>query len=212
MKKTIRRLTLLAAFALCLPLRADQVVMQNGDVFNGTVLSVSTNALVLQDENLGKVTLLRAKVTNIVLGTVSARTTSPTVPRPALSPTNAMTDSTPGFQGLRDQTNLIQQVEAQFLAPAGPAAVNKFNELLDGLSTGKIDMNDLRAQAQSAAEQLRSLKKDMGPDQSAEMDSYLAILDDFLQETAPANPAANAATNSVSSSTNAQPATSPAAP
>ena len=48
MMKAIGWMTLAAALALCPVafLRADQVVMQNGDTYNGTVLSATTNAVV----------------------------------------------------------------------------------------------------------------------------------------------------------------------
>jgi hypothetical protein len=72
-------------------------------------------------------------------------------------------------------------------------AVDKFNELLDGLSTGKIGIDDLRAQAQSAADELRSLTNGMGPDVGEEANGYLTILDNFIKETAPANAATNSA-------------------
>ena len=96
------------------------------------------------------------------------------------------------FRGIRDQSNLVQQVEAQVLgSSASPEAANKFNELLDGLSTGKIDMSELRAQAQSAASQLQEYKKEMGPDAGEEIDGYLAILNNFLQETGQSNTTTN---------------------
>jgi hypothetical protein len=208
MMKSIRWMPLLACLALGLRLQADQVVMQNGDTLNGTVLSVSTNVLVLQNENLGKVTLPRSKVANIVFGSGMAKTAGLPVPVPAASRTGSAPDLTSALRGLRDQTNLIQQVQSQVLGSAGPGAIGKFNDLLDGLSTGKIDMNDLRAQAQATAEQLQSLKKDLGPGDSAEADSYLAILNDFLQETAPTNIAAN----STGPTTNAVPASARPAP
>ncbi len=191
--KTIRWVPLLGCLALGLRLQADQVVMQNGDTLNGTVLSVSSNVLVLQSENLGKVTLSRTKVANVVFGSGTAKTAGLPLPVPAAARTDSTPDLTSALRGLRDQTNLIQQVQSQVLGSAGPGAIGKFDDLLDGLSTGKIDMNDLRAQAQAAAEQLQSLKKELGPDDSAEADSYLAILNNFLQETAPANVTVNSA-------------------
>jgi len=179
---------------------ADQVVMQNGDILNGKVLTMSANALVLQNENLGKVTLPRGKVANIVFGTVAAPLpasmgTNIIEMRPA-SPlqTNADSDLETMLHGIRNNTNLIQQVQTQVLGSANQDAVDKFNELLDGLSTGKIDMNDLRTQAQSCVDQLRQYKKDMGPEEAAEADAYLAILGNFLKETASANETTNVAT------------------
>jgi hypothetical protein len=173
--------------------RADEVVMLNGDILNGEVLAMSTNSLTLQDDNLGTVTLPRGKITTVVFGKVKPAApwvaTSPknvVVMRPYNAPqTNSISDLEAELRGIRDQTNLIQQVQAQILgSSASPEAVNKFNELLDGLSTGTIDMNELRAEAQSAAEQLESFTNEMGPDASGEAESYLSILNSFLQETA----------------------------
>src|SRR5438270_6973991 len=48
-------------------LRADQVEMQNGDRYVGTVLSLGTNTLVLHSEVLGDLTLPRGKVALITL-------------------------------------------------------------------------------------------------------------------------------------------------
>jgi len=174
--------------------------MQNGDVLNGKVLTVTTNILTLQNDNVGIITLSRAKVSNITFGTTAVK-----IPVPAVSVTNTVSASPPEnpqtnsmsdlqsmFRGIHDQSNLVQQVEAQVLgSSASPAAVSKFNELLDGLSTGKIDMNDLRNEAQSAANQLQEYKKQMGPDAGEEVDSYLAILNNFLQETAQSNATTN---------------------
>jgi hypothetical protein len=191
---------------------ADQVVMQNGDSYNGKVLSVTTNVLILQNDNLGTAVLPRAKVAAVGFGTVAAA--PPPAPanalpvrQPGASATNAVSDPA-ALRGIRDQTNLVQLVQSQILGSAGPAAVNKYNEMLDGLSTGKIDLNNLRQQAQSAADQLRSLKQDAGPDAAGDVDAYLAILDNFLQETAPGS----AATNSASPPPNAASSPGPAGP
>jgi len=208
--KAIGWMTLAAALALCPVafLRADQVVMQNGDTYHGKVLSVTTNAVVLQNDNLGSVTLARSKVAIIRFGNGTAKgsslvasSTGIQTGQPVTAQTKAGSDLTTALHGIRDQTNLIQQVQSQFLASASPEAMHKFDELLNGLSTGKIDLNGLRAEAQSAADQLRSLKKDLGPDASGAMDFYLAILDSFLQEAA----AVNVPTNSSSKVRKAQP-------
>jgi len=91
-------------------------------------------------------------------------------------------------------TNLVQQIRKQFLADAGPKANDKFDELLNGLTTGKLDINGLRAEAKSAADQLRAMKKDMGGDAGETLDAYLGVLDSFLSQSAP--PAAAPVTNS----------------
>jgi hypothetical protein len=187
------------------PLQADQVVMQNGDVLNGNVESVTASVLVLKDENLGLVTLSRDKVTNITFGTPVAASPLPQMPankqlpQPIALTNNSINGLSAEMRGIRDQTNMIQQVESQFLGAAGPDATAKFNELLDGLSTGQISINDLRQQAQSAADQLRELKKELGPDASGQVDSYLVILDNFLQETTPVNASTNSSSTAPAS-------------
>jgi hypothetical protein len=199
MTKAIGWMTLAGALAFCRVggMRADQVVMHNGDTYNGKVLSVNTNAVVLQNDNLGSVTLARSKVAGISFGNGKGKGSAPVASSPGLrmgqavtARTNAGSDLTTALRGIGDQTNLIQQVQTQVLGSASPEAINKFNELLNGLSTGNIDLNGLRAEAQAAANQLRSLQQDLGPDTSGTMDSYLAILDHFLH----AAPAVNVPT------------------
>lgn len=192
---------------------ADQVTLQNGDVLNGKVLSMTTNAFVLQDASLGRLTLPRAKVSNITFGVV-ASAAPPLVSSKLDSQANSLSDfrptGVPGLQGqrspepadagtpntelqaiareVREHSNLVEEVEAKVLgSSASPQAADKFNELLDQLSSGQLDMNGLRAQAQSAAGQLQEYKKEMGAEAGEEVDSYLSILNSFLRETAPTN-------------------------
>src|SRR5205814_1217316 len=94
--------------------QADQVQMQNGDHYVGRVLSVNTNALVLQSDVLGTITLSRDKVASITLGsspwTNVARAAVAPVPQPK-TPTIAITnnprDLTAAFRQMRD-TNAIK--------------------------------------------------------------------------------------------------------
>ena len=76
-------------------------------------------------------------------------------------------------------------MQKQFLGGAGPEANDKFNELLGGLMSGKLTVDDIRAQAKSAADQLRALQRDSGEEAGFAANTYLAILDHFLKETAP---------------------------
>ena len=89
-------------------------------------------------------------------------------------------------------TNLIRQIQKQFLGDAGPEANQKFEELLGGFLSGKLTMDDIRGQAQSAADQLRALKRDGGESPGFAADAYLSILDHFLKETMAAGPTTNA--------------------
>jgi hypothetical protein len=183
-------------------LRADQVEMQNGDLYAGQVVSLSTNIVVLQSDVLGTLRLPRAKVAAITLET------APAAGSPAVAPltnaqarahsaahTNPPANLSPTLRKLGSNTNLIQQVQKQFLSDAGPEANTKFNELLGGLMSGKLSVDDIRAQAQSAADQLRALKREGGEEAGFAADAYLGILDHFLKETAPSGSASNSASS-----------------
>jgi len=189
----------LTLFAAAGRLHADQVELENGDRYVGHVLSLNSNAVVLQSEVLGTLRLPRRKVAVITLGSGRA-TNSPALPvsateqTPARSavPANVASNPAPALTGLNVSTNLIQQVQRQFLSGAGPEANNRFNELLGGLLSGKLGVNDIRAEAKSAADQLRALQRESGEDAGFAASAYLSILDHFLKETAPSGSATNA--------------------
>jgi len=183
-------------------LRADQVEMQNGDRYAGKVISMTADTIVLQSDVLGKLTLPRTKVASINLGATAgpsaARTTNqPVAALPALTNTNPYMAT--ALRHLGASTNFIEQIRKQFLSEAGPEANNKYDELVAGLFSGKFDMNNLRAEAKAAADQIRTLKS-QGGDVGELLNSYLAILDNFLKQTAPATPPAPAAAPTTNSS------------
>ncbi len=176
-------------------LRADQVEMQNGDRYLGKVLSLNADTLFLQSPVLGTLRLPRSKVASVTFGTTNAVSQAPLPSStndlrhaPVLSTTNANSDLTTALRQLRSNSNALQQVQSQFLAGANAEANNKFNQLLGGLMNGTLDLNGLRAEARSAADQLRAAKKDLGDDAGGTLDTYLSVLENFLQETAPATP------------------------
>ena len=159
--------------------RADQVLMQNGDRYNGKVVSVSPTNVVFQSDVLGTVSLSRGKVANLIMG-AAATNSVVTAPAPA---TNSASDLSAAMRQLGNQSNLVNHVRAQFLAAAGPEANQQFERMLNDLSTGKMSIADLRAQARNAANQLRELEKEAGEDSTGTMGLYLSILDSFLAET-----------------------------
>jgi hypothetical protein len=189
---------------LALPARADVVELQNGDRYNGKVLSVNTNTLILQSEVLGTITLPRGKVSSISLGTMAATNpvrSLPVVPgttrNSALVKTNGSPASPSSLRELGSQAELVRQVKSQFLGDAGPEANEKFDQLMGGLVSGKLTIADLRVEAKSAADQVRALQKELGPEASGSFDSYLAILDHFISESASAG---GASTNAAAAS------------
>jgi len=186
-------LTALLLLAGVVLLPADQVELQNGDRYIGHVLSMSTNTVVLQSEVLGTVRLPRSKGAGIIFGSVPATNssavpagTNAASPKRATALTNATTAGSPILKGMTVPTNLLQQVQQQFLSDAGPEANAKFNELLGGLVSGKLSVGDIRAQAKTAADQLRALQRESGEEGGDALGVYLSILDHFLKETAPA--------------------------
>jgi hypothetical protein len=189
------RFTILLLLTLLFPpilLLADQVEMQNGDRYFGNVLSLNSDSLVLQNEVLGTIRLPRAKVALVTFGMTASqksRSGPTTTNNPVAASASANTNASRDFAALLGQlsvsSNLIQQVQSRFLSGAGTEANAQFNDLLNGLMTGKLNMSDLRVQAKSAADQLRAAKKDLGDEAGWGLDAYLAILDHFLKETAP---------------------------
>ena len=186
-------------------LRADEVDMQNGDRYIGTVLSVSADAVVLKSEELGRITVPRKNVTAMAFGTnavapkaasdaaaVSSPTNLPAAPSTAeLTGTNA--DFSAAYHNLAADTNIVAQIRQQMLA-SNPAATGKYDELVNGLLDGSLNMNDLRREAQSDEDQLRALKHDLGPDAGDSIDGYLDVLDAFLKESDSATAPTNSAT------------------
>lgn len=178
---------------------ADQIQMQNGDRYFGKVLSLNGDTLVLQSDVLGTLRLPRANVALISFGA------TPVVNAPSGGPTGAVgrvSTNTPSalagpLRQLTTNSNLIQRIQNQYLSDAGPGAKDKFNELLGGLMSGKLGVEDIRAEAQSTANQVRAMRKDLGEDAGWMLDTYLAILDQFVNENAPpSNTATNAPAHS----------------
>ena len=172
-------------------LSADQVELQNGDRYIGHVLSLNSNAVVLQSEVLGTLRLPRSRVAVITLGPGSTTNSlalplraNAQTPLRSPAPANVASNLSPALTGLSTSTNLIQQVQKQFLNGAGPEANTKFNELLGGLMSGKLSVDDIRAEAKTAADQLRALQRESGEDGGFAANAYLSILDHFLKETA----------------------------
>jgi hypothetical protein len=175
-------------------LRADVLEMQNGDRYSGKVISVSPDTVVLNNEVLGKITVPRDKVVGLFFGTnavapkvavhpaqpVSTNLPAATAP---VAVANTNVDLSAAFRQLGANTNFVGQIRQQILA-GNPEATRKYDELVGGLLSGQLSVNDIRQQAQSAAAQLRELKRQLGPEADDSLDGYLQVLDGFIKETA----------------------------
>lgn len=169
---------------------ADLVQMQNGDRYAGKILSMDTESVVMQSDVLGKITLPRTKVALLNLGSAPIATLPKAAApatnlqgAPAVVVTNGSADLASMFRQTGTNQPSVKAIREQYLLDAGPEANARFDELLGGVMSGKVTINDLRAQAKTAAEQLRGFKRDLGDDVGSEVDGYLSILDHFLAET-----------------------------
>ena len=184
---------LLLMFAMAPWLRADILEMQNGDRYSGKVLAMSADFVVLNSEVLGRINVPRSKVASLTFNTnAAAPPIAVNLPRPvstnlpivvtgsSLPNTNA--DLAAAFRQLGGATNFVGQIRDQMFA-GSPQAAAKYDEMVNGLLTGQINLNDLRQQAQASAEQFRQLKREM-PEASESFDAYLQVLDSFVNETA----------------------------
>ena len=188
-------------FAAAVALRADVLEMQNGDRYSGQVLALSADTVVLHSEILGKINVPRGKVASLTFSTNAAAakapsnaTSQPSPSRSIATSSNAMAnlhlDLAAALGQLDGDTNFIGQIRQQMFT-GNPEAAGKFDEMVSGLFSGQLNLNDVRRQAESSAAQLRALKRDLGPEADDTLDGYLKILDAFVKEAAaePANQA-----------------------
>jgi hypothetical protein len=143
---------------------------------------------------LGKITVLRNKVVSLSFGTNAVApgaagnlaqpisTNLPTATAPAAA-VNTNMDLSAALRQLGANTNFVGQIRQQLLA-GNPEANRKYDEMVGGLLSGQLSVNDIRQQAQSAATQLRELKRELGPDAGDSLDGYLQVLDSFIKESA----------------------------
>ena len=176
-------------------LLADQVELQNGDRYTGKVLSVTADTVVLESEVLGKINVPRKNVANLAFGAHSAVPKAATnfarisgltnlpVAVAANRPANTNADLSTAFRNLGANANFVRDIREQMLRDS-PAAACKYDEMVNGLMSGKLNLNDLRREAKASADQLRTLKRELGPEADDSLDTYLEVLDGFLKESA----------------------------
>ncbi len=204
----ILALALFGLFGTCA--RADMIELTNGDHYRGTVISMTQSNMEFLSEIQGRVKLPRDKIAQITLHEVVAKSVS--VTKPAGSPASApvtvsgapdasaaalpqmllpqnaaapvsQTDAV--IQQMRQQgvdPKLIDQVQEQIFGKSSPEAAQKFNEMVGGLTSGSMSVNDLRNQAQAAINQIKSAKKEFGSDAGDMLDGYLVILQKFVAD------------------------------
>jgi hypothetical protein len=170
-------------------LRADVIECDNGDRYHGKVLSMDDKKVTLQNEVTGTLQIPRARIVTL---SFREKTAAPALAKIVATNTPALR---PGAIQL-DQ-GAVQKVQNELLAGATPEANQMFNEMVQGLMSGQMDMADIRNKAQTTLQELRSLQKELGNDETAELlNSYGAILESFIKQapvrpnTAPVKPIA----------------------
>jgi hypothetical protein len=157
---------LISAFAM-----ADVVECENGDRYNGKVLLLNEKELRLTNDIQGIITIPRQKILSI-----SLRMGTP-AKRAAGDVQNSLTNG-----GIQLDPSSVAKVQQQFLSDANPEANELFQQMVQGLMTGKMDVNDIRNKAQGTLEQLRQFQKELGQDEEGELlGSYANILEAFLK-------------------------------
>lgn len=148
--------------------RADILNLSNGDRYVGEIELVNGKEVHLKSEVIGLLKVPREKVASIFFGTN----------RPSLNvPSTAATESASGF----DQKS-IEQVQKEFLSTASPESNQMFTDLVQGLASGKLSVNDIRKQAGDTLKELRELQAEIGEDEdNALLSSYVSILEKFIK-------------------------------
>jgi hypothetical protein len=210
--KTIRHLLALSLVLMFSSVvLADAIQLDNGDTLNGKVVSVNDKEVTFQSEVHGKMILARKKVIAIVLGDAKLAPQksaqgyqegeSPKDIVGRLVPKNfgvkQLRELEKGKQPAPNPEDLVDQLRTEGVDPAlvnelkvrlpgfsAPPVQKYFNDTVQGLMSGKINLGHIRKDAVNARDQLNDLKKDLGPD-GAVLDGYLSILNGFINETAP---------------------------
>ncbi len=174
----MRKVFLLLLAPAMLAVRSDVVECQNGDRYNGKVLTVDEHTVKLTNEITGILNIPRAKVATISFGNAK-----PPKAAALAVPANTNLHVFSSTQPLQFDVNAVEQVQNQLLGDASPEATQMFQEMVRGLVSGKMDLGDVRNKAQSTLNELKDLQKDLGDDETvALLSSYASILQNFVNQ------------------------------
>lgn len=174
-------------------LRADTIQLSNGDTLNGRVVSLDAKTLRLRSEIHGELSVPRSKVAAIYFGSVKPPVAKPPLAAAAAQPAAVGTvqQALGALQG-QGALNAQQMNDLQKLMPLldTPEGQKLLTEKLNGLLTGTLSVEDIRRDAVTARRQITDLQKELGPAADPSLNSYLHLIDQFLQQTGPAKLAA----------------------
>jgi len=172
---------ILAGLLVFIPfVQADVIECDNGDRYHGKVLSMDDKKVVLKNEITGTLNIPRARI--VALSFRDPATTPATTPAAARTVGPAVTVPPSPARQL-ESSSAIQQVQNDYLSGASPEANRMYNEMVQSLMSGQMNMADLRNKAQTTLQELKSLQKELGDDETAQLlNSYGAILESFLKQ------------------------------
>lgn len=180
----------LAVLALSGPAQAEVIQLLNGDRYSGEVVQMDKTHIEFISEVQGRITIPREKVAAILFhpeakAAAAAASANPGDAVQKIPSARDLQDLMREIQrdGIDDST--LNQVQEQMLSGAGPEANRMFREMAGDLLSGKLNLSDIRSQAEQAASQIEELKAELDEDTGQLLDGYLSILNGFLQKTAP---------------------------
>src|SRR5688572_3140685 len=173
------RILLLGLFASIQFLCADVIECDNGDRYNGKVLAMDEKSVTLQNAITGKLTIPRARIVSIGFGD---KPVAQAQPLPATKATNA-TPAIPQTPGsLQFDAKALEKVQQEYLTGATPEAQQMFNQMVQGLANGQLNVADLQSKARTTLQELRQMQQELGDEEIAGLlDSYGAILEGFVR-------------------------------
>ena len=208
------RFWLLGFLILCpaVLVRADRLQLANGDEIEGQMLEMSDGEVKFKHSILGTFTIPRAKIHAIELGDqrggkrimadgskadaetpeeIVKRLVNPDLNRAKVKEIakGAKQHGTPdaAIEQLRREGvsgGTMQMLQAMLPGFGSPVVQKHFEDRVTGLMSGSIGIQDIRAEAIDARDQLKELMDDLGPGGEA-LKGYYGILDGFIEETDP---------------------------
>jgi hypothetical protein len=192
----MRRLLLVGVLSLVVAssIRAEEVRLKNGDVVLGKVKSLDDTTLILASENFGELKIARERIAVIRFAAMPLSgfdDTGLTAPKAApIKPSEKaalpnVEDDLAGQLKKLDPTYMKAIEQAFPLLNSSPEAKKYFTDRVEGLMSGKINIEEVRKDAKKVVTELEDLKAELGDETGAALDGYLGILKKFLNETDP---------------------------
>jgi len=168
--------------------RAETIYLINGDQIQAKVVSLDSQSLSLHSDILGTLSIPRSKIARIDFVQFQNTAANRSMPQGGQAPATrqaaqpSLPSTIPGILNAGDQDQLIQQVQQQLLTTAGPEANEMYQQLVQGVMAGSVNVPQLKSMAQDTVNQIEELQAELGEDVGFALDGYLGILKGFIQK------------------------------